>query len=251
MSDEIQAEPGAAAKIKAEAIELVRFILGAAAIYLVITSLIFRSFYIPSGSMEPTLEVNDHVIVLNFAYGWSRHSVQLSLGTWLPRGEGRVLGRLPKRGDVIVFRHPERREHLIKRVIGLPGDTIQVREGRLYINNEIVPRELRGDVTYRKRNGGVVTATLYDEVLPNGDTHKIYELGDDFPYDNTQRFIVPENRVFVMGDNRDDSLDSRSELGAIPVENIVGKAATVFFTLHRCKREPGLTCPTGRVWRPL
>jgi signal peptidase I len=252
MSDDTQAERDAlAARVKTEVIELIRFILGAAVIYLLITSLIFRSFYIPSGSMEPTLQVRDHVIVLNFPYGWSRHSIQLGLGAWLPRGEGRILGGAPARGDVIVFRHPEKREHLIKRVIGLPGDTIQVRDGRLYINDEVVPRELRGPVAYRNRSGRIVEPTLYEEVLPNGVRHKIYELGDDYPYDNTQRFIVPENRVFVMGDNRDDSLDSRSELGVIPIENIVGRAATVLFTFHRCKREPGLTCPTGRVWRPL
>lgn len=260
MSDESQARTVTADKIRREAIELVRFVLGAAAVFLVITTVLFRTFYIPSGSMEPTLEVDDRVIVLNFVYGWSRHSLQFGVGNALPAGEGRYLGvgASPGRGDVIVFRHPEDREHLIKRVIGLPGDRIQVREGRLYINDEIVPRELIGEVRYRNRRGAEEQMKLYEETLPGGVRHKIYEESDAHnpggaSVDDTRVFIVPDNHVFVMGDNRDNSQDSRFDLGPVPTELIVGRAVTVLFTLHRCEREAGYSCPKvwDRMWRGL
>jgi signal peptidase I len=239
-------------KIKHEAAEFVRFILGAAVVFMIITTIGFRTFYIPSGSMEPTLEEGDRVIVLNFVYGWSRHSLQFGLGGYLPPGDGRIFGRLPGRGDVIVFRHPVRREHLIKRVIGLPGDRIQVREGRLYINGEIVPRDVLGSVTYRNYRGFIERdMAVYEETLPGGVKHRIYEATDQGEYDNTPEFTVPEGSVFVMGDNRDNSQDSRSPLGPIPSEFIVGRAVTVLFTFHHCQREEGLSCPSGRVWRPL
>jgi signal peptidase I len=249
MSDETQARP-AAERLKHEAMEIVRALVGAFIVYLLITTVLFRSFYIPSGSMEPTLEVSDHVIVLNFVYGWSRHSLQLGLGNLLPPSKGRLFGRMPNRGDVIVFRHPkpDNREHLIKRVIGLPGDKVQVKEGRLYINGEVVPRKPMGQVAYRDYHGEIERPMLYEETLPGGKRHAIYERGDDEALDNTIVYTVPEGHVFVMGDNRDASADSRvPETGYIPVENIVGQAVTVLFTLHHCKREEGLTCPTGRV----
>ena len=264
MSDEIQSERSAGERLKYEAIEFVRFIIGAGVVFMLITSLIFRTFYIPSGSMEPSLEVGDRVIVLNFAYGWSRHSVQFGLGNYLPFGSARFLGRMPKRGDVIVFRHPDRREHLIKRVIGLPGDQVQVRRDRLYINGEIVPRELRGEVFYRRYDGPRASMSLYDETLPGGVEHKIYEelrdpdaAGGDVRFqpgsEQTEVFYVPENEVFVMGDNRDNSLDSRFSLGTIPAEYIVGRAVTVLFTFHRCRQEEGLSCPSmwDRVFKGL
>jgi len=240
-------------RIKHEAIELVRFILSAAAVFLVITTFVFRVFFIPSGSMEPTLEVGDRVMVLNFAYGWSRRSLQFGMGDHLPGGSGRFLGRLPERGHVVVFYDPVQRLHLIKRVIGLPGDTIKMIGGRLYINDDLVPRDLRDVVTYRTRRGDQVSPNLYEESLPDGPQHWIYELSDDRSLDDTITFTVPDGHVFVMGDNRDDSQDSRKigGIGYVPVENLVGRAVTVLFTLHRCRPEPALTCPTGRVWRGL
>jgi signal peptidase I len=257
MSDEIQVQATTADKIRREAVELGRFILGVAVLFLLITTVLIRTFYIPSSSMEPTLEVQDRVIVLNFVYGWSRHSLQFGMGGALPEGEGRIFGRLPGRGDVIVFRHPDpgKREHLIKRVIGLPGDEIRMRSGRLYINGEVVPRESLGKVEYRDRWGRIVAPTRYEETLPGGRRHAIYEHTDDGQFDDTPAFTVPEGNVFVMGDNRDESSDSRNfledGLGYVPVEFIVGRAATVLFTLHRCRREEGLACPKGRVLQGL
>ncbi len=243
--------------------EIVRFIGGAAVVFLAITTVLFRSFYIPSSSMVPTLEVEDRVIVLNFVYGWSRHSLPFGVGDLLPAGAGRIFGRLPGRGDVVVFRHPNGGEYLIKRVIGLPGDRVQMRAGRLHIceapcasndDFELVERETTGQVRYRTYQGEIVSVRRYTETLPNDRSYTTYERVDRVNGSgrNTPVFTVPENRVFVMGDNRDASNDSRSSsLGFVPTGNLLGRAVTVFFTLKNCREEPGLTCPSGRVWRPL
>lgn len=255
MSDKIDETetPDRGVRLRHDAVEFLRFFAGAAAVYLLITTVFFRVFFIPSSSMEPTLEVGDRVLVLNFAYGWSRHSLPFGVGDALPAGEGRLLGRMPKRGDVVVFRHPARRDHLIKRVIGLPGDEIQVSGGRLYINGEIVPQALVGRYRYRTYEGDVEAVSRYDENLPDGPTHAVYDLPLRGEFDDTGVFVVPDNHVFVMGDNRDRSSDSRAvhSLGPAPVENLVGRAVTVLFTLHNCTPEEGLTCPTGRILRPL
>lgn len=256
MTEQTDADTDAKGRFRREATEFVRFIAGAAAVYLLITTVIFRVFYIPSESMQPTLEVGDRVMVLNFIYGWSRHSLPLGVGEVLPSGDGRILGFFkPKRGDVVVFRHPKGREHLIKRVIGLPGDRIEMHNGRLFVNGEITDRTPVDVIRYRThKEGRIVAVTRYDEDLPDGPTHAIYERTDDAELDDLDIvFTVLPNHLFVMGDNRDASNDSRNpyDLGYIPVENVIGKAVTVIFTLKRCKREPALTCPTGRVWRPL
>ena len=251
-SEAADAELSSGAKFRREAIEFGRFLLGAAAIFYLITTLLFRSFYIPSESMVPTLEVRDHLIVFNFPYGWSRHSLNFGVGGLLPEGEGRLFGRLPKRGHIVVFRSPTGREHIIKRVIGLPGDMIEVSDGRLYINQELVPREFRRVVYYRNRRGEIVNgASLYEETLPGGMTHAIYEVSDEARFDNFGPIVVPEGHIFVMGDNRDESADSRAALGPVPVEYLVGRAVTVLFTFHRCRPEPNLECPTGRILRGL
>ncbi len=253
-------------RLKKEGVELVRFIAGAAVVYLAITTLLFRTFYIPSSSMEPTLEVGDRVIVLNFMYGWSRQSLPFGLGDHLPSGDGRILGRLPARGDVAVFRHPacdpsrpratNRCEHLIKRVIGLPGDEIEMRAGRLYLNGELVERDLVDIVRYRTYDTReIVNPQLFEESLPGGKVHKIYERSDSNPLDDGLQFVVPAHHVFVMGDNRDMSRDSRDRrsLGFVPTEQMVGKAMTVLFTFKSCRKEATLECPNtwDRWMKPL
>ncbi len=260
MSDSVSEDPKAEPRdMKARAVheakELVRFVAGAFAVYLVIITLAFRTFYIPSGSMEPTLQVGDRVIVLNFLYGYSRHSLPFGIGDLLPAGDGRILGGLPGRGDVVVFRNPNRGEkgHLIKRVVGLPGDTVQVQRGRLIINGELVPQEPLGVTTYKNHYNSIVSPDEYVETLPNGREHSVFDLGSRYDLDDTPPITVPADHVFVMGDNRDASSDSRNlrDLGPVPTEYLVGRAVTVLFTLHGCKKEPGLECPSGRVWRGL
>lgn len=242
-------------RLQREGMELVRFFAGAAAVYLLITTVFFRVFFIPSSSMEPTLEVGDRVMVVNFAYGWSRHSLPFGMGALLPEGDGRLFARMPERGDIVVFRRPGDADgdHLIKRVVGLPGDTIAMRRGRLFINEQIVPQAFDEQYRYRSYEGGVVGVTRYDEALPDGPTHWVYDIIPRSLSDDVEPVIVPEGHVFVMGDNRDQSSDSRvaSGLGPIPMEYLVGRAVTVLFTLKRCREEEGLRCPEGRVWRPL
>ena len=160
------------------------------------------------------------------------------------------------RGDVVVFRDERQSppRNLIKRVIGVEGDVVEVREGRLYLNGEAVPREFDEIRTYREHPSGLpVTVTHYNEVLPNGREHSIYEQRDNAPLDNYGPVTVRPGTVFVMGDNRDASRDSRAPEGPglVPLENVVGRAETVLFTFERCRREEGLYCPRGRVWRGL
>ena len=160
--------------------------------------------------MQPTLEVGDHLYVSKYAYGFSKHSLPYLLHK-LPLPEGRVFSRLPKRGDVVVFRNPKSGIVMIKRTIGLPGDKIQVRQGELFLNGERVNRERIDDRLYREhasqrpRNVNVYRQTL----AGMDDAFIIYERENSYPLDNTPIFIVPKNALFFMGDNRDNSIDSR------------------------------------------
>lgn len=234
--------------------ETVRFLGGVAAVWLVLVTFGFAAFHIPSVSMEPGLQVGDRVLVSKFTYGYSRHSLPLGLGYALPDSwSGRVLGSTPGRGHVIVVRDPVQNINIIKRVIGLPGDTVEVRNGRLILNGEMVHREPKGVVRYRDRSGLLVQATVYDEVLPDGTTHEIYERSDTQNFDNVGPFRVPANHLFLMGDNRDASADSRllGGLGYVHNDQVVGRAFTVLFTFASCRQEEGLHCPPWRVWRGL
>lgn len=247
-----------------EALEIVRFLGGVIAVWLVLVTFIFAAFHIPSGSMKPTLEVGDRVLVSKWAYGYSRHSLPLGIGYLLPSSwNGRLAWADPQRGDVVVFRDERQRDgrprNLIKRVIGVAGDTIEVRDGRLYINGEAAPRVLQEVRTFRdRRNGPLRTVTAYSQVLPGDIEFDIYEISDNHPApgwspDDYGPVTVLPGTVFVMGDNRDASNDSRAPdgPGLVPLANVVGRAETVMFTMASCRREADLYCPTGRVWRGL
>ncbi|RKQ95155.1 signal peptidase I [Maricaulis maris] len=240
-----------------EILETVRFVAGVAAVWLGLVTFGFAAFHIPSESMQPSLEVGDRVLVSKWAYGYSVHSLPLGLGYALPDSwNGRLAWSQPRRGDVVVFRDENQTpaRNLIKRVVGVAGDVIEVREGRLYINEEVVPRMLEDVRIYREdRSGVAVTVSHYTEVLPGDRDHEIYEQNDNDMLDNFGPVTVRPGTVFVMGDNRDASRDSRASGGPgfVPLENVVGRAETVLFTLERCRREQGLHCPSGRVWRGL
>ncbi|MDE1151794.1 MAG: signal peptidase I [Micavibrio sp.] len=215
-------------KEKDDATELVKAMVFAAIIALLIRSLLFEPFNIPSGSMFPTLLVGDYLFVEKWSYGYSMYSFPLDAIPF----HGRLMQSPVTRGDVVVFRQPKRVGiDYIKRIIGLPGDRIQVKEGRLYINGDMVPRKPEG-MESLKDEGQVHMFHKYLETLPNGVEHYIYELGDSEALDNTPEYVVPENHYFAMGDNRDQSLDSRvqSEVGYIPEENLIGRAVMLFYS---------------------
>lgn len=212
--------------------DLIRTAVIAVVLALLVRSFGLEPFNIPSGSMKPTLEIGDYLFVSKPAYGYSRHSFPFSAAPI----EGRIWagGRLPERGDVAVFKLPTNTSiDYIKRVIGLPGDRVQVQGGRLFINGEMVAREFIG--LKRVYEGGrVVNMSEYLEHLPGGAVHHIYEEGDNFPLDNTQEFIVPAGQYFMMGDNRDNSQDSRvmDLVGFVPLDHMVGRASFIFFSTN-------------------
>jgi signal peptidase I len=201
----------------------------AALIAIGIRTVAFEPFNIPSGSMIPTLLVGDYLFVSKFSYGYSRYSLPFGPNLF----EGRIFGRMPERGDVAVFKLPrDTSQDYIKRIIGLPGDRIQVRSGVLHINGQPVKREFLGPYV-AEGDGPRMTVRLFRETLPNGVSHQIVEQTDDGPLDNTPEFRVPDDHVFAMGDNRDNSLDSRvqSAVGFVPVQNLVGRAEIIFFSV--------------------
>ncbi|WP_199175552.1 signal peptidase I [Telmatospirillum siberiense] len=210
--------------------ETIKTIVYAVLIALVVRTVAFEPFNIPSKSMVPTLLVGDYLFVSKYSYGYSRHSLPLSLHLF----DGRIFEQTPERGDVVVFKVPsDNRTDYIKRLVGLPGDHIQIVHRVLYINGKPVERKQVGDYTDRDPRGGSQIYTQYVETLPNGRSHLILEYpGSESQADNTPEYVVPDHHYFMMGDNRDNSQDSRylSVVGYVPAENLVGRAEIIFFS---------------------
>lgn len=221
----------AAAKQEGGLWDTVKVIVQALLIALVIRTVLFQPFNIPSGSLIPTLLVGDYLFVSKYSYGYSKHSIPFSP----PLFEGRVFGSAPKRGDIAVFKLPkDNSTDYIKRVIGLPGDRIQMIDGLLHINGKPVGKQRVGEYVTPDLWGREARSPLYRETLPEGVTYTVIEReGDRGMWDNTPVYLVPAGHYFMMGDNRDNSTDSRDEasVGAVPYENFVGRAEIIFFSI--------------------
>ena len=207
--------------------EFIKTIVIAGALALGFRSLLFEPFNIPSGSMIPTLLVGDYLFVSKYSYGYSRYSFPFGVAPF----NGRAFETPPERGDVAVFRQPQNESvAFIKRIVGLPGDRIQVTDGVLRINDVAINRVRKGFAT-ASDGYNVIRFAVYQETLPNGKSYLIQERSDDDVLDNTNVFLVPEGHYFMMGDNRDNSRDSRTtSVGMVPAENLIGRAERLFFS---------------------
>ena len=208
--------------------ENLKTLIYALIIALIIRSLIIQPFYIPSSSMEPSLLVGDRLFVSKYSYGYSKNSFPFSP----PIFKGRFFDKEPKRGDIIVFKTPsDNRTDYIKRLVGLPGDTIQFVNGDLYINNNQVLKTLinKNDKLYCGNQQ--INVSTYEEKLPNNKSYYI-SYRNDVSFQNSDKYLVPTNHYFFLGDNRDCSKDSRflSEVGYVHKDNLVGKAQLLFFS---------------------
>lgn len=208
--------------------ETVSVIVQALLLALVIRTLLFQPFSIPSGSMRPTLLEGDYLFVTKWAYGYSKHSLPFSP----PLFDGRIWGSEPERGDVVVFKFPpDPSLDYIKRVIGMPGDTVQMREGQLFLNGEAVQRELVDELDNPDITEMARPVEVWRETLPNGVSYDTLDLSPNSIGDNTREFQVPEGHYFMMGDNRDNSTDSRFSVGYVPADHLVGRANIIFFSM--------------------
>ncbi len=219
-----------------------KIIIQALAIALVVRVFLYQPFNIPSGSMKDTLLVGDYLFVSKFSYGYSKYSSQ-----YLPFNfNGRIWSAAPKRGDVAVFKLPrDNKTDYIKRVIGLPGDKIEVRAGVLYINDAEVKRVANGSFRTRQ-HGRFREFPRYKETLPNGVSYDVLDAEPDGPFDNVGPYEVPKGHYFMMGDNRDNSTDSRAlwGVGYVPYENLIGRAEVIFFSYD------GEDPDAFSIWRP-
>ncbi|HEX5262029.1 MAG TPA: signal peptidase I, partial [Phenylobacterium sp.] len=230
MSETMQAsappeKPGAMSEI----LEIIKTIVYALLIALFLRVLFFQPYTIPSASMEPNLYEGDYIIVSKWNFGWSKHSIPFSP----PLFSGRIFERPAQRGDIVVFKLPhDNSTDYIKRVIGIPGDRIQMKQGLLYLNGKQVPRVNLGTVREDSGYGFMHDVTRYRETLPGGRTFITNDFGPTGDLDNTEEFLVPEHHYFMMGDNRDNSSDSRVSpeaggVGYVPAENLEGKAQLI------------------------
>jgi signal peptidase I len=212
-------------------VETVKVIVQALLIAVVVRTVLFQPFNIPSGSLIPTLLVGDYLFVSKYSYGYSRYSIPFGP----PVISGRIWASEPRRGDIAVFKLPkDNSTDYIKRVIGLPGDKIQVVSGVLHINGQAVKRERIEDYETFDPWSRATKVVQYRETLPNGVAHDIIEReGDRGFWDNTELYAVPQGHFFMMGDNRDNSTDSRdlASVGYVPFENFVGRAEIIFFSI--------------------
>ena len=219
--------------MKKKIIENIKTLFYALIIALLIRSLLFQPFYIPSSSMEPNLLIGDRLFVSKFSYGYSRHSFPFSPKIF----KGRFFEKVPKRGDIIVFKTPyDNRTDYIKRLIGLPGDTVQIINKNLYLNDvKILKKRVISSIKIICGNEKL-DAVYFEETLPNGIKYlAVYRKEGTMM--NTDKFLIPKNHYFFMGDNRDCSKDSRflSSVGYVSFDNLVGKARIVFFSNNKTK----------------
>lgn len=215
--------------------ETIKVVVQALLIALVVRTLFFQPFNIPSGSLIPTLLIGDYLFVSKYSYGYSKFSAPFAP----PVMSGRIMASEPKRGDIAVFKLPrDGSTDYIKRVIGLPGDRVQMVKGRLLINGQMVQREAAVKIITRDAFDRDVPVATYKETLPGGVSHLVIEReGDTGYHDNTKVFEVPAGNFFMMGDNRDNSTDSRVSpeeggVGFVPFENFVGRAEVIFFSVE-------------------
>jgi signal peptidase I len=220
--------------------ETIKVIIQALLIAVVVRTILFQPFNIPSGSLIPTLLIGDYLFVSKYSYGYSRYSIPFGP----PVFSGRILASEPKRGDIAVFKLPkDNSTDYIKRVVGLPGDRIQVIGGVLHINGKPIQRERVEDYQTTDLYGRPVSVPRYKETFPEGTTHYVIERDGDRGYwDNTNVYVVQPGHFFMMGDNRDNSTDSRDEgsVGEVPFENFVGRAEIIFFSIDE----------NASLWRP-
>eukprot|EP00873_Tetraselmis_striata_P030317 jgi/Tetstr1/450581/TSEL_037617.t1 len=235
MSDAAKKKTG-----KGELRETIVIIVQALLIALVFRTFAFEPFSIPTASMQSNLMIGDYILASKYSYGYSRYSLPYSEVPW----NGRIMGNAPERGDIAVIRPVPQSENYVKRVIGLPGDQIQMIDGRLTINGETVEREQVGTTVDRDSSGVDIPVIEYRETLPNGVSYVTQEISDNAQFDNTGVYTVPPGHYFMMGDNRDRSLDSRSlsAVGYVPFENFVGKAEWRFFSITD-------NIPPWQIWR--
>ena len=226
---EVDQEKNRSPRKKSSFMGTIRTVLYAILAAVILRTVALEPFNIPSGSMIPSLMVGDYLFVSKYSYGYSKFSLPWSV----PLFSGRILGGLPERGDVAVFELPRDNEtDYIKRIIGLPGDRIQVKNGLLHINGKPIKRRKIENFTYLDRYGHKRTLEQYEEVLESGVSYRVLDATPFGSLDDTQVYIVPENHYFAMGDNRDNSMDSRvlSAVGYIPEENLVGRAEFIFYS---------------------